>query len=256
MTGFGDEDLARLEALLAQPPYAERALQPDGVQGMIHALAIGPDAFPPDEQWIAVALDEDPAAPGEHDAELVDLLTRFAAKTREDIAAGAADAAALCAAPRPPRLSQLVRGLPRRGERGGERLVLLRRARGLRRAAGPDRTACRRPARGCPRAHDAPTSGASACSTPRRSCRRRWSACAPSGPIVREPPATVRRERRQGRPQRSLPLRQRQEVQAVPREGVRRLPATALEHWKRQTAEIRNALASNSPPTLSPPKLP
>jgi uncharacterized protein len=88
MSGFGDEDLARLEALLAQPPYAERALQPDGVQGMVHALAIGPDAFPPDEQWIAVALDEDPAAPGERDAELVDLLSRFAAKTREDIAAG------------------------------------------------------------------------------------------------------------------------------------------------------------------------
>jgi uncharacterized protein len=90
-TAFTDEDLARLEALLAQPPYAERALRPDALHGMLYALAIGPDAFPPAEQWIALALDEDPDAPGAPADELLGLLARFGQKTLDDVRAERAE---------------------------------------------------------------------------------------------------------------------------------------------------------------------
>jgi uncharacterized protein len=88
---FGPDDLVRLEALLAQPPHDKRALQPDALDGMLHALAIGPDPFPPDAQWIAVALDDDPRAPAEHDPELIDLLSRFGSQAREAAQAGGAE---------------------------------------------------------------------------------------------------------------------------------------------------------------------
>jgi uncharacterized protein len=90
---FSADDLARLGTLLAQPPYEGRALPPDMLHGMLWALAIGPDAFPADEQWIPVALDEneDPGVPPTRDEELTDLLSRFAAHTRADIEGGSAE---------------------------------------------------------------------------------------------------------------------------------------------------------------------
>jgi uncharacterized protein len=87
---FGPDDLARLEALLAQPPYDKRALRPDALDGMLHALAIGPDPFPPDEQWIAVALHDKPGAPAAHDPELLDLLARFGMHVRDEALTGRA----------------------------------------------------------------------------------------------------------------------------------------------------------------------
>ena len=87
---FGPDDLARLEALLAQPPYDKQALRPGALDGMLHALAIGPDPFPPDEQWIAVALDDKPGAPAAHDPELLDLLARFGMHVRDAALAGRA----------------------------------------------------------------------------------------------------------------------------------------------------------------------
>jgi uncharacterized protein len=88
---FPPDDLDRLDALLAQPRYAKRALKPDALHGMLYALAIGPDAFPPDAQWQAVALDEDPQAPEQHDPALLDLLSRFAQQLREDLRGGRAE---------------------------------------------------------------------------------------------------------------------------------------------------------------------
>jgi uncharacterized protein len=87
---FGPEDLARLETLLGQAPYSKRALAPDALDGMLHALAIGPDPFPPDEQWIAVALDDKPGAPVVHDPELLNLLSRFGMHVRDEALAGRA----------------------------------------------------------------------------------------------------------------------------------------------------------------------
>jgi uncharacterized protein len=85
---FSPDDLQQLEALLAEPPYREKALTPDALQGMIHALAIGPDPFPRDEQWIAVALGDAPDAPFRHDDALLDLMRRFAEQTVSDVRAG------------------------------------------------------------------------------------------------------------------------------------------------------------------------
>ncbi|GIK86222.1 MAG: hypothetical protein BroJett026_17030 [Betaproteobacteria bacterium] len=82
---FAAEDLARLDALLAAPPHAGRSLRPDALHGMLCALAIGPDPFPSDDSWIGVALDDGGRA---RDPELADLLRRFAARTRADLAAG------------------------------------------------------------------------------------------------------------------------------------------------------------------------
>jgi uncharacterized protein len=87
---FTADDLARLETLLAQPPYDKTALRPDELDGMVHALAIGPDAFPADAAWIAVALDDKPGMPAAHDPELLDLLSRFGAQLRDDVRAGQA----------------------------------------------------------------------------------------------------------------------------------------------------------------------
>lgn len=85
------DDLARLEALLAQVPQAEHALRTDELHGMLYALAIGPQPFPADDDWIAIALDEDEGDAAVRDAELTGLLARFAAQVRGDIAAGRVD---------------------------------------------------------------------------------------------------------------------------------------------------------------------
>ena len=71
---FGDADLARLETLLSEAPRAEHAMTADAVQGMLVALAMGPDGAPGDD-WLDVASGAQPDAPAP--AELVALLQRF-----------------------------------------------------------------------------------------------------------------------------------------------------------------------------------
>jgi uncharacterized protein len=97
---FTPADFERLDALLAAPPRGERALRVDALHGMLVALAIGPDPFPEDDAWIAIALDLDPDAPVAIDDELRALLSRFAQRTRAEALAG----------PIEPRLRPLRRG--------------------------------------------------------------------------------------------------------------------------------------------------
>lgn len=88
---FSAADLERLEALLAREPHKGRALSPDALDGMLQALAIGPDPFPPDDDWIGVALHDAQGGAPARDPELVDLLQRFGADVRDDVAGGRAE---------------------------------------------------------------------------------------------------------------------------------------------------------------------
>jgi uncharacterized protein len=72
-----EDDLARLEALLAEEPLARSALSADALQGLLVALAIGPDHEPP-SRWLEAALGDDPDThPAPASPELVSLMTRF-----------------------------------------------------------------------------------------------------------------------------------------------------------------------------------
>jgi uncharacterized protein len=76
-----EPELERLEHLLAQEPLAKTALSADALQGMLVALAMGPDTTTP-AGWLEAALgveadDASAIAP----AELLDLLERFRADT-------------------------------------------------------------------------------------------------------------------------------------------------------------------------------
>ena len=77
------DELARLDELLAAPPYGERSLALDELSGFCVALAMGPDAEAPDD-WIAVVLDSDGAPPDE----LAQLLERFRAATAKALNEG------------------------------------------------------------------------------------------------------------------------------------------------------------------------
>jgi uncharacterized protein len=73
---FDDAELARLTTLLGEPPWAERAMTADALQGMLVALAMGPDAAPPSD-WMQAALGAEPDAPLHAPPELSTLLARF-----------------------------------------------------------------------------------------------------------------------------------------------------------------------------------
>jgi uncharacterized protein len=77
---FAGADRERLDALLASPPYRDRAMALDELQGLCVALAMGPD---PEisRRWLDLALGEsdDQDTP----AELLSLLERFRASTAE-----------------------------------------------------------------------------------------------------------------------------------------------------------------------------
>jgi len=76
-----EQDLERLEHLLAQEPTAASALSADALQGMFVAMAIGPDTAPP-ARWLEAALGDDADdAPVAVSEELNDLLERFRADT-------------------------------------------------------------------------------------------------------------------------------------------------------------------------------
>ncbi len=77
---FSDNDLARLESLLAQEVVRDRALPPDAMQGFFCALAIGPDGPHGTVDAVASALGDDDGVPP-HRAELVELVTRFQGET-------------------------------------------------------------------------------------------------------------------------------------------------------------------------------
>jgi uncharacterized protein len=78
--------LDELEALLAAPEHAERALGLDALQALCVALAIGPDPEPPPD-WMAAALglDRPDASPA---PELAAALERFFAATARQIRDG------------------------------------------------------------------------------------------------------------------------------------------------------------------------
>jgi len=76
-----EQDLERLEHLLAQQQTAASALSADALQGMFVAMAIGPDTAPP-AHWLEAALGDDADdAPVAVSEELNDLLERFRADT-------------------------------------------------------------------------------------------------------------------------------------------------------------------------------
>ena len=81
---LSDADLERLDELLSEPPYAERALPLDAMQGVFYALAMGPDEVP-ESTWMPAVLGADPdGEPEEIPAEVEDLLRRFLAETAND----------------------------------------------------------------------------------------------------------------------------------------------------------------------------
>jgi uncharacterized protein len=83
-----DAELARLEALLGEPPLSDTALTADALQGMFVAFAIGPDVMP-SERWLEAALGEPTGrASLRASPELVDLLTRFRDDTQRRVRDG------------------------------------------------------------------------------------------------------------------------------------------------------------------------
>ena len=88
---ISDADLERLDELLSEPPYAERALPLDAMQGVFYALAMGPDEVP-ESTWMPAVLGADPdGEPEEIAAEVADLLRRFLAETANDVREGRFD---------------------------------------------------------------------------------------------------------------------------------------------------------------------
>jgi uncharacterized protein len=77
----GDAELERLESTLRESPFAETALRPDALHGMVVALAIGPDDAPR-PQWLDAALGTPPGGGADASAEIVTLLTRLHDDTR------------------------------------------------------------------------------------------------------------------------------------------------------------------------------
>ena len=83
----GDAEIDRLEAALRDSPFAQTALSPDALQGMLVALAIGPDDAPA-PHWLDVALGTPAGGSADASPELVALLTRFADDTRQQVRQG------------------------------------------------------------------------------------------------------------------------------------------------------------------------
>ena len=79
---FGDADVERLESALSESPFAPTALGPDALQGLLVALAIGPDASSA-PQWLDAALGTPAGGSADASPELAALLTRFHDDTRQ-----------------------------------------------------------------------------------------------------------------------------------------------------------------------------
>jgi uncharacterized protein len=88
---LSETELARLDELLSAPPYGQRGLSIDALQGLCVAMAMGPDAAPP-PHWIALVLGDPEGAPAPE--ELADLLERFRAATARALDAGTLSIAA------------------------------------------------------------------------------------------------------------------------------------------------------------------
>ena len=88
---ISDDDLERLDELLSEPPYTERALPLDAMQGVFYALSMGPDEVP-ESTWMPAVLGADPdGEPEDVPEEVADLLRRFLAETANDVREGRFD---------------------------------------------------------------------------------------------------------------------------------------------------------------------
>jgi uncharacterized protein len=83
MPAFTETDLDRLEAWLLEPERGEEALMPDGVQGLLCAVASAPAPIPA-STWIPAALGEEPRYKSDDERRSIEaLLDAF----RDDVAA-------------------------------------------------------------------------------------------------------------------------------------------------------------------------
>ncbi len=83
-TLFDSHDYDELDGLLAELP-TEDGLRIDGAQGLLAALAIGPEAIAPSE-WLPIVLGEDPELLAYHDVDLVvGMLLRLAANVSQSL---------------------------------------------------------------------------------------------------------------------------------------------------------------------------